>query len=531
MSLRTVRSSSSYAYRASAIPINANYTICSFVYLVSDPGAGNWNNFWYLAGSNVASDYEGIQLNRLTLNLFRSRQSSAYAEDEGTTLATGTWYFLAQVRNGSTITAYLCELGGTVAADATVTQAVTSGVGTTYLGTWQGSYDYGDNRYFSTRVWTSALTLSELQAESESADYVKSSPWAVWQSPYGGANLTDISGNSRNLTNSGTLNNEVDPDIGTTDDLTATNITTGSPTLGTPSITQTHILTATGITTSAPVLGPPAIGQSHILDASGITTSNPVLGTPTLGNIHALVASDISTGNPTLDAPGIGQTHVLQVNDLVAGSPTLDAPGIGQSHLLQASNIDSGQPVLGTPTLAGPDVLEATNITTGLPDLGAPGITQTHILQAIGITTSNPVVGAPSLSGADTLEATTIVTGAPTLGTPSISQTHVLDASGIITPNPELGTPALSTSNILQATDIVTGAPVLDAPGIGQTHILVISDLFTGIPTLGAPSLFSGVPVLEGRQYAVIIADDIQTVRPRAIEDITPTDVQTVYVE
>jgi hypothetical protein len=44
-----------------------------------------------------------------------------------------------------------------------------------------------------------------------------------------------------------------------TDSLTATGITTGQPTLGTPSLGQIHSFSATGITTGVPTLGTPYI--------------------------------------------------------------------------------------------------------------------------------------------------------------------------------------------------------------------------------------------------------------------------------
>ena len=43
--------------------------------------------------------------------------------------------------------------------------------------------------------------------------------------------------------------------------LLADSISTGSPTLGTPSIGQVHVLAASGITTGAPTLGTPALDR------------------------------------------------------------------------------------------------------------------------------------------------------------------------------------------------------------------------------------------------------------------------------
>jgi len=63
--------------------------------------------------------------------------------------------------------------------------------------------------------------------------------------------------------------------------LSATGITTGEPTLGSPVLDGTPgavDLLGVGTTTGAPTLGNPAIGQTHVLAAVGITTGAPVVG-------------------------------------------------------------------------------------------------------------------------------------------------------------------------------------------------------------------------------------------------------------
>jgi hypothetical protein len=157
-------------------------------------------------------------------------------------------------------------------------------------------------------------------------------------------------------------------------------------------------LTATGITTGAPSVGTPNIGQVHALSGTGITTGAPILGAPTIGQIHALTATGIATGAPTIGTPAIAQVHALTGQGIATGAPTLEPPSIGQVHALVATGISAGAPTLGTPTLAeGVDDLVALGIATGAPTIGSPTLGQVHALSALGIAAGAPVLGNPAI--------------------------------------------------------------------------------------------------------------------------------------
>jgi hypothetical protein len=132
----------------------------------------------------------------------------------------------------------------------------------------------------------------------------------------------------------------VDYEAGDTDELTANDLTAGTPTLETPAIGQKHVLTASDLTAGTPTLETPTIGQKHALTASDLTAGTPTLGTPEVedvDDIDVLTASDLTSGTPTLATPTIGQTHVLTAGGLTAGTPTLGAPE------LDADEIDAGE--------------------------------------------------------------------------------------------------------------------------------------------------------------------------------------------
>lgn len=121
----------------------------------------------------------------------------------------------------------------------------------------------------------------------------------------------------------------------------------------------TDNLTATNIVTGSPVLGTPTIGQVHALLADSIVTEAPVFGTPTIAQIHALVAENIVTGAPVLDTPILGQAHVLAAVGIITGAPQLGTPTLDAATLV-ADSILTGSPVLGAPTLE--SIAKPTNI-------------------------------------------------------------------------------------------------------------------------------------------------------------------------
>lgn len=88
-------------------------------------------------------------------------------------------------------------------------------------------------------------------------------------------------------------------------DLTASPISAGTPTVGTPTLTQNHALTATALASGTPTVETPAITQSHTLTAVALATGTPTVGTPALTQNHTLAAVSIVSGAPTLGSPAI----------------------------------------------------------------------------------------------------------------------------------------------------------------------------------------------------------------------------------
>src|SRR5690606_411029 len=117
----------------------------------------------------------------------------------------------------------------------------------------------------------------------------------------------------------------------TADELSATGIDTGAPTIDSPTLSQVHALAAGALSTGAPTASAPALSQTHILSATGIAAGAPTLGAPVLGQVHALTVSGIATAAPDVASPALGQVHALAAPGITTGAPVLDNPALDSS--------------------------------------------------------------------------------------------------------------------------------------------------------------------------------------------------------
>lgn len=116
---------------------------------------------------------------------------------------------------------------------------------------------------------------------------------------------------------------------GGTDALTATNIATGAPAVGSPTIGQTHALTASTVAVGATVVGTPAIGQVHALTATAVAVGALAVGSPTLAESGdaALEALGVAVGAPVVGAATLGQVHALTATSIALGAIVVGSPG------------------------------------------------------------------------------------------------------------------------------------------------------------------------------------------------------------
>lgn len=341
---------------------------------------------------------------------------------------------------------------------------------------------------------------------------------------------------SSSVTAGGVLSSFYQRVLDSTHSLTASNLSTGSASLGTPAVGQVHALGASALATGSPSIGTPAVGQNHALSATALATSSPALGTPAAALVHALTASGLTTASPALGTPAATHVHVLAATALATDSPTIGTPALGQEHALATGGLSTGAAALGTPVITQAHALAATGLTVGSPALGTPAVGQKHGLTASTLATGSPSVGTPAIGSVNVLTADGIATGSPSLGTPAMTNsavTRALTANGITTAAPQLGAPTVRQVNGLTANSLTTSAPVIGHPGmtlyaLGIPSGITISGPVIGTPTLAryrgsAPPLAANVKrrlIGEFRAGSVIASDVVIDDTGRAIRQI-----------
>jgi hypothetical protein len=93
-------------------------------------------------------------------------------------------------------------------------------------------------------------------------------------------------------------------------------------------------------------------GGTDNLTATGITTGTPTLGAPSLAQIHALLALDLDGGTPVLDAPALGgdtpPPPEIHTGGAWSWKPQKFEPRVDR---LLARSIVTAPPTLGMPVL------------------------------------------------------------------------------------------------------------------------------------------------------------------------------------
>ncbi len=182
------------------------YTVSGWFRLTSDLVA----NSTFVVIKNAANWWDIVRVNSSrVLEIHVDFTSGAF----GSTLAVGTWYFIAMVRlGGADIRAFLGTETTPCSQDLTNTLSTAGRTAADRfaLGERDGSVDRFDGRAYALKAWSVALTLEELQREqymirpSRTANLYGA--WPVF--PGSGERTRDYSGFGRNWTEGGTLTDE-----------------------------------------------------------------------------------------------------------------------------------------------------------------------------------------------------------------------------------------------------------------------------------------------------------------------------------
>jgi hypothetical protein len=204
---------------ASVFDYNGDYTITfAWAYLTG----GSTGRGIITIGHDDLSDYDILETEsgaNKVLGGARAASGSASATSQSTTaIATDdTIYYCALRRTGTTLDVFIGTTPTNVTLEATGTCSDAGRAANQQIlfnGYQVGGTHSGIGFLGRVRVYESALTEAEIETELASNSAVKASPWADWPMLDAATAGDDISGNSRDLTTSGTINDGPElPDI------------------------------------------------------------------------------------------------------------------------------------------------------------------------------------------------------------------------------------------------------------------------------------------------------------------------------
>lgn len=190
-----------------AAPPDGDFTIMAWVLIVVD--RNDYSSFFTI-GTSISTGfrYLGTDADGTTLLL-----DAGYITGTGASLNVGQWYHVAMVEDGAgnTVIAYL----NGVANIGPLTQTAARQTNTLYAGNNAFS-EFLNGRVAYVKAWTAILTESEIQVEMQTiAPRRTANLWGWWPLFPGAAErVVDYSGNGRNWTANGTLNDEDPPPVG-----------------------------------------------------------------------------------------------------------------------------------------------------------------------------------------------------------------------------------------------------------------------------------------------------------------------------
>ena len=136
--------------------------------------------------------------------------------------------------------------------------------------------------------------------------------------------------------------------------------------------------------------------NENFIAANSIVTGSPVVGSTSITQDHNIAPIDISTGASVVSTTGITQDHSLSTVGVISGQVVISTAGLIQSHSLQANDLATASPVIPSVNATELENFTVASIVTGLPTIGQPSFTQVNNIGLSDVETSSPIVESAS---------------------------------------------------------------------------------------------------------------------------------------
>ena len=246
-----------------------------------------------------------------------------------TNMAVGQWRKIALSCSGTTGRSYIATVGGATEVDSgTVSVGTPDGLTLAGRGPADSSEVF-NGRLAYVRIWTAELSQAQIEAEwASTTPVVTSGLWADWPLT-DSTDLTDHSGNGRNLTAGGTaVSTEDNPPIG--------GAVTGSALFAFGGLTATASAVRTVTGTAAMAFGGLTVAAAGTRKVNGAASITGGGLTATATGVRTVTGSaSFAFGGLTLTA--VSPSHVTGSGLFAFGGLTMTATGHGPTPVAQGS--------------------------------------------------------------------------------------------------------------------------------------------------------------------------------------------------
>jgi len=136
--------------------------------------------------------------------------------------------------------------------------------------------------------------------------------------------------------------------------------------------------------------------NENFIAANSIVTGSPVVGSTSITQDHNIAPTNISTGASVVSTTGITQDHSLSTVGVISGQVVISTAGLIQNHSLQANDLATANPVIPSVNATELENFTVASVVTGLPTIGQPSFTQVNNIGLSDVETSSPIVESAS---------------------------------------------------------------------------------------------------------------------------------------
>lgn len=374
--------------RSANLPSSSAFTFGGWFKFASTPGTYSNTIFDLSANTN---NYIYLQAESGTMKLWGYLAGSDQGSLSLNAYSTGTWYYYAASRNGTSFKAYYGAVGAALTEVSGTWAATTFTPSLLQIGDSVWTNEWTDGTLAYPKLWDGAqLTLAELEQERYIIRPARTANlYGWWPTPPGAAERArDYSGNGYHWTEGGTLTDEVPPPVR----WSSRPIILSAP------------AAASGVTATA------AATLAALTVSSAANTTNTASGAATLATFTVTSAATmpaVGTGSATLDAVTVASA--ANTTNTATGTATLSAVAVSSAATM---------PVVGTAAAT----LDALTVSSAA-ELGSNPITAAGNVTLAAVTVSSAATMPVVATASATVDALTVTSAANTTNTATGSAT------------------------------------------------------------------------------------------------------------